>query len=1150
MPQGLNLIKASAGSGKTFTLARSYIEHLLFKPGSDGKLVLRLERNYHRHLLAITFTNAATDEMKRRIVKELHQLSVNPTGSDYYKYFASVCSAAALADLGPAAQRALTAIMFDYGSFNVSTIDSFFQVILRSFARELDRDYSYDVQIDAKYAVRVAVHNFLLSLGTTSRRSGGKSPVENWVGAYMQDQLDDGKDWKFFDESTDDDYQTSLVQLAENINNELFRREMPAVRNYLYATVDGRRVMNFDKITAFKKAVRERAKECLDRYNGALDELLNIMGRHGLGTDVLSGNRALAILLKKGEMPDKGPTEGICNITAATVASQFLKKYVDATVSSHSDIVAWVARVVANWHSAKFLTQLGRQLGLVGLLGAIDEQLELFRRSTNSILLADTNELIASVIDSGVPFVYERMGTRIKHYLIDEFQDTSQRQYENFKPLLEDSLDENEGDNFNMLIGDTKQAIYRFRNADPSLFRERVQRDMSRYHPHVEPLDTNYRSLKEIVEFNNALFNEIIDRFYKDNNDVVARTYAEITQKVSPGNQEGGYVTVRYKSPDTGEWYEKAEQAIDDLPALLLELHERFTWAQIGILVSKHKEGNMLVEKLLEHNRTVEDASQRIPVMSDESLQLTHSPIVRHILALLRFVDAVQAPSQTASQDSSAVETYQRRYQEGMQRQLIALDAYSRLLREHGDAAPGDLLEQAMQRSHEAAGDTAALLQQFMPDERTESSSLVNLVDHLINYCMGEGAVGESIAKGDNAFLLAFQDVVIDFVQQRNGGSVREFLRYWDTRCSKLTVPSSASHDAVTVMTIHASKGLEFDCVVIPWAAWEISAPRRQGDTYWMTREEWKEQRGPNLVNVPEEQVPPLIPVGSSELKNITAATGYFKDFCARNVNETLIDNLNKTYVAFTRPGCEMHIMACSGNKNSSGNKTSSGNKNSSSKETSVVVTDSTIGKLLYTLRPPMDDVKWWCGEPSSTPYAPKSKDTDVVTTDMPPYHVTPAQVHVKLPTDATDSRNRGVRVHNVLSRIVNAGDLERALRLSVDRGLIVDDYFNEDNVRQMLQRAFADEVRGPWFAADNVRVLTERTIVTGDSHGDERPDRVVYRPDGTVIVIDYKTGLELAEKHQDQVRGYMRLLRSTGEQHVKGYLWYLAEDKVVEVSL
>jgi ATP-dependent exoDNAse (exonuclease V) beta subunit len=178
--------------------------------------------------------------------------------------------------------------------------------------------------------------------------------------------------------------------------------------------------------------------------------------------------------------------------------------------------------VVANWHSAKFLTQLGRQLGLVGLLGAIDEQLELFRRSTNSILLADTNELIASVIDSGVQFVYERMGTRIKHYLIDEFQDTSQRQYENFKPLLEDSLDENEGDNFNMLIGDIKQAIYRFRNADPSLFRERVQRDMSRYHPHVEPLDTNYRSLKEIVEFNNALFNEIINRFYK----AVAQTIA------------------------------------------------------------------------------------------------------------------------------------------------------------------------------------------------------------------------------------------------------------------------------------------------------------------------------------------------------------------------------------------------------------------------------------------------------------------------------------------------------------------------------------------------------------------------------------------------------------------------------------------------
>ena len=197
---GLLVIKASAGSGKTYTLTKLYIEQLLFRANAQGSLELRKHPNYHRHILAITFTNKATDEMKSRIIKELYQLAQDPTHSDYYSYFSKRCTQEALNGLQEAARDALVSILFNYSEFTVSTIDSFFQSILRCFARELDRDYNYEVQIDSDYAITVAVHNFLLQLGRDAARMGKSrsTTIEKWVRDFISNEVSQSKKWNFY----------------------------------------------------------------------------------------------------------------------------------------------------------------------------------------------------------------------------------------------------------------------------------------------------------------------------------------------------------------------------------------------------------------------------------------------------------------------------------------------------------------------------------------------------------------------------------------------------------------------------------------------------------------------------------------------------------------------------------------------------------------------------------------------------------------------------------------------------------------------------------------------------------------------------------------------------------------------------------------
>ena len=1185
------VIKASAGSGKTYNLALQYIQHLLFATTGDGRLVPRRHGagvlNAHRQLLAITFTNAATDEMKDRIVKELYLLSQPGMDSDYLEGFMHQ-SGLAESSVRTLARQALCEMLFDYSNFNVSTIDSFFQSILRNFARELDRDFNYDIQLDEDYAVRVAVHNFLMALG----RQGMPGQVNEWVKTYQQHLIHgDAKrrKWKFFDDGGD------LFKFAKKLNSELFRSRMADIRTYLgYVDDNGEYHSDFTRIGKFKQFLHKTVKSYEEKVLQILEDL-----RHTLEPirDSLNGTKTFKRWLNKGGVDPLSNT--VMGADGDVIMSQFLKGKVpdEAVIDRLLELVTNYFKIVL---AMEFFKHIETNLGVLGMLAMIDLFLQEYRHESNSILIGDTNELIGTVLESGSAFVYERVGSTIAHFMIDEFQDTSTKQYENFRGLLKESL---ASGNFNMLIGDAKQSIYRFRNADPTVFREKVDIDFKDeiYQPIVEkgkPTSTNYRSSRHIVLFNNAFF-EAVKETYRDTS-VVVSAYSDVQQglpnkideKKAPGYVKlflGGYhQLVDPSQTDAADGGDEVG-VLDILPEYLKGLHERFEWGQIGILVNTNKEGNSIVERILDYNKHLAD-EQRIEIVSGESLLLNNSPIIRRIIAMLRFIDISQFSPGDDSEDDSEddrddkVQTHFNRKRESDQRLYAALGSFIKEISARDECSPieiGEMLDRCLEGIGGTVGDYdsqqtgennySELLGTMLPPAN-ELTTLVSIVETIIA-SFKRNATRETDIDNEAAFLFAFQDAVMDFSSKRNGGSVREFLKYWDEQKGRLAVKSSSTSNSVNIMTIHGAKGLEFDCVLIPFATWDLTNNSNEHD-YWMPSEAFVDA----LRSLPVEEkewtvdmVPPLLNVSKKsamELNKIKSLSGKAATFVNRQFADLLIDNLNKTYVAFTRPCTEMHIMSKPPVKNKRKSSTSSDTE--PPKNMSELL--SCLAPMVMTpiMNPDGGTPVWYeYGELSTreqlSAFREKSeKDSEqqheLSSSFIKQYTVTeiPKSIGVRVEHASSRYIDAGIRLHNVLSGIHDRDDVEQAISLGLKHGVITndpDDPCGHDNVVAHVSEpimAVGSRIAA-WFDPAN-KVYSERTITTASSllwdDGIEnlRPDRIVRRPDGTLLVIDYKSGERRDKQYCRQVQRYIDKLRLIfPDATIAGRIWYITHDVILD---
>ncbi len=1176
--RNLLVIKASAGSGKTYNLALQYIKQLLFTTTEDGKLVPHRGKqddriiNAHRILLAITFTNKATDQMKERIVRELYHLSQPGVHSDYLEGFMKETGLDETR-IRNLAQQALNELLFDYSNFNVSTIDSFFQTILRNFARELDRDFNYDIQLEEKYAVRVALHNFLLSLG----REGEPTQVDEWVKEYLRHMTHgdaDKRRWKFFDDGGE------LLSFANQINSEMFRSKMPAIRSYL-GSVDnnGEFHSDFSRIRAFKQLVNKIAKDRTSAVEASLEELKTTLLPLA---DGLSGNRSLGSWLKKGGNAPLSRT--LQDADEQVIFNQFNKsnKPDDATLSN---LLRLVRAYFNDMLVANLFKKIESNLGLLGLLAMVDIFLERYRRETNSILIGDTNELIGTVLESGSDFVYERVGTTIAHFMIDEFQDTSTKQYENFRGLLKESL---ASGHFNMLIGDAKQSIYRFRNADPTVFRERVEDDFAAdiFQPSIEPgkpSSTNFRSSCNIIEFNNRLF-DFASVCYPDV-PAVGKSYQDVRQGMPPDINEArvpGYVRVlmgNYKrlldDSFVKQVVDNEKLAVDDsaavdvltvLPAYLLQLHQRYDWGKMGILVNSNDQGKRIVERVLEYNRCT--TGEHISIISGESLLLNNSSVVRRIIALLRFIDISRSGvnEEDADEEEARLEVNDHaacvdKKRLSDQRLYASMSRFVQALSANPEASPRENGQLLVSSLDEFSGDdskissmTDAILSCLLPDG-DELTTLVSIVENIIAYFKSQCADAVDVDR-EAAFLLAFQDTVMQFASLRNGGSVREFLKFWDEKKDKLTVSTSATKDAVNIMTIHKAKGLEFDCVVIPFASWEINDNSQEKD-YWMPGDVFQDVMkalAPESCNDVEDIVPPLLCVRKGELleahdKGLLNTKA--REFIAEQRSAVVIDNLNKTYVAMTRPHTELHLFA-------------DGGRDNDLKPLLQNFIDST-GMMVPMTGLGGEPLEWYeYGEVSSRELIDSKRREEISTVMREPlahYQVNaiPSSVRVRVEHSSSAHIEAGLRLHSLMSRIHDRNDVDWAIAQGLKHGLITqdaDDPCGIDNVNVHVRGPILDDTTrvSAWFDPDN-RVYSERTITSAsDSLWDEdgienlRPDRIVRRPDGTIVVIDYKSGQRDDKRYLRKLNRYMAKLRLIFPGvPVAGRIWYISHDLILD---
>ncbi|MBJ2183883.1 MAG: UvrD-helicase domain-containing protein [Muribaculaceae bacterium] len=1137
----LTIYKASAGSGKTYTLAFEYIKALLGIKNADGTTYClncprqspsgRRTRNRHRGILAITFTNKATDEMKARIVRELNTLASPDAKAAYAPALEKLfgCTRSELADEAAAALRD---ILYDYRNFNVSTIDSFFQMVLRTFAREVDHQGDYEVELNDRYAVAAGVGMLFddLNFGVAPR----EQQIKDWIAGYMRERIARGRSFNVFDRSSR--LSGEVVRYVHKMCGEDFKPHAEATIAYLDDP---------SRLRRYRAAIAEATRDAADKMQQAARTALE-------GLDAEPGGRAicrsvLTSMLETaatGTMPD-ATKFGIGDPSKAKTFKAILERGEEKDIYTASKLPKIKSKPVypspaltACLRSAaetmqecfvrvSMLTMLADATTSLEFLGLAWQYVADYRRDNNLVLMSDTNDLLRRIINGAeVPFIYERIGVELHHFLIDEFQDTSVMQWENLRPLVANGLAEQAD---SLIIGDEKQAIYRFRNSDSSLLHHRVAtEDFPRQHRErgSEPADnTNHRSAHGIVRFNNALFSRLADSCRIDGYENVRQSLFDKfagmdafvclrpMDSLLPENADGDG-----SRPSSAEL---REASIDAMAAEIVRQHDAgYPWSRIAVLVRRRAEAQEVVDGLMRRH-------PHIPLLSNEGLRLDSSAAVRMIVSILKFVDHSYTPS---GANGDAFATYGDI--------LLMLSRFEYILG-RGGCTPAEALAAAI-----ADDDANALADEASDVRAAHAANLPALVEVIISR-----NVPPEQREREFAYIAAFQDTVLDYCAMYNP-SVHAFLSWWERNAPRLTVGAAATLDAVAVMTVHKAKGLEWDCVHIPFANWEID-PR--SEDVWLPV-------GDVAVGQPSDR-PPVLALPMGRLWSVAGEP--FASAYAANAALQVADNMNMTYVAFTRPVRELHVHYDPSR--------GIGRMLQPALQATHPSDTTPEGMPLPSGADPDTEGVYTYGAPTAPaagahdsaatesacpapPYAVCFRDdtreltTVVDITTMDPElgignEAASREELIPFPRTAEErararAAERGNDLHNILALMRTLTDLPRAIATVGTRAGLsaVQRAEYSEVISEAMQAAAPHTDR--WFDP-GARVLAERTIYVAERGESFRPDRIIFYPDGSADVVDYKFTAEPRQEHSTQVRGYLAMLRAMGHTRLRGFLWY-----------
>ena len=591
----LKIMKASAGSGKTYSLTKTYI----------GLLLRNEDRYAYRHILAVTFTNKATDEMKSRILKELHVMATDTGSSSYLKDFVPSVFPTEN-DLMVKAKAVLQDILHDYSAFAVSTIDKFFQQTLKAFSREIGQFASYQVELDKDSLVAESVDRILDSL---TENSGS---LLKWLTDNVLEQIEQGGRY-----SMDANLLAMAVRLKSSQRQEVVEREGLDEDN----AYDKQNLMNIRNVC--REIMKEFRKAVKDKAAGALDIL------RSAGVEPSESNRgfmkALDVYNELGENDSiTPPTDSFMTKSkdykqwfSSAKANTYLPLVYPFLEAPLEDFCNLWEKEFQVYNTARILDS---QIYGLGVAGELRKTFAELMKEKNVLCIDDSNTILRDIIDgSDAPFVYEKLGVRFDHFLLDEFQDTANVQWTNFRPLLQNS-DSQGGEN--LIVGDVKQSIYRWRGSDWKLLDKKIPGEFPGYKEEV--LDTNYRSLPNVVDFNNKFFvhaAELLDKAAGyDGDGPMQRIYSDVEQKIAKSG--AGSVELTYCAADSelDEVLKSVRRAIDAGAQL----------SDVAVLVRSNDSGSRVAAHLIEND---------IPVITDEALKVKSSITVRRIVSLMSCVD-------------------------------------------------------------------------------------------------------------------------------------------------------------------------------------------------------------------------------------------------------------------------------------------------------------------------------------------------------------------------------------------------------------------------------------------------------------------------------------------------------------------------------
>jgi ATP-dependent exoDNAse (exonuclease V) beta subunit len=806
----LSVYRSSAGSGKTRTLAKAYI-----------KLVLVGPPDAFTHVLAVTFANKATQEMKERVLQYLAEFAAgrtNPLGDELKAELRLSAQ-----QLQSRSSAVLSLILHRYSQFSISTIDAFFQRIIRAFTREAGLLGNFRLEVDNDLVLDEVIDALMDELGP------GRPELTNWVVQFARNKLSEGASW-------------NIHQDLKAFTRQIFNEDFKAVEQEILATTNDAHVHTL----AILRAEVERFETFM---KVKADEALAILVAEGLSVydfhfkDIGTAYKYFSEFSAKRYMGTDSQRMQTYLASGSAWAAKGLHHNRMVAVAN-ARLLPILKEMVAydDQNSKRYLTAyvILQNFYAFGLLADVTRKLQHYKSENNVMLLADAPQFLQGVINkSDTPFIYEKVGAWFHHYLIDEFQDTSRLQWLNFIPLLKEAADQNRS---NLIVGDVKQSIYRWRGGDLQLLQHDVSRTFGKEQVEVHALDTNYRSAGNVVAFNNVFFTEAAPLVSQAvANPLPAEVYRDVAQKPLKWPHDG-YVRLEFLEKDEVPW---EDRVLTQLPRWLEQLQEEgVALKDIAILVRKNEEGQRIVNFLLQYQQSPEARpSFRYDVVSNESLRLDTAWSVNVLVTAFRFL---KNPADRIARAQLAFE--------------LAGEASHHLFA-------------AAQKNQ---------LAEFIPEEfilqarYLNKLSLFELTEELIRiFKLGHRPT-------ELAYLQAFQDLILEFSAHEKT-DLQSFLEWWELYKGKKSIQVSGTIDAVNIFTIHRAKGLQFKFVIIPFCRWEMD-------------HSWRPQLWVQSKEKPFNELGTVAVTYSSSL----AKTHFEQDYI-RERTKIFLDNLNLLYVAFTR---------------------------------------------------------------------------------------------------------------------------------------------------------------------------------------------------------------------------------------------------------